>query len=194
MRKRRMIVEGARYHVVSRANRREMIFESSKIKNMFMEVIRKAKLRYQFSIYNFCVMGNHFHFIIQPHKGQNLSSIMQWILSVFAKRFNRFNDITGHVWYDRFRSKVIQSLNQYLATFIYIAWNPVRAGITSNPLEYISRAPVAQLDRASDYGSEGWGFESLQACQLCNLDKVYTVCPSGETCQRRMFPGFEKTD
>src|ERR1041385_272223 len=24
-------------------------------------------------------------------------------------------------------------------------------------------APVAQLDRASDFGSEGWGFESLQA-------------------------------
>jgi hypothetical protein len=24
-------------------------------------------------------------------------------------------------------------------------------------------APVAQLDRASDYGSEGWGFESLRA-------------------------------
>ncbi len=26
-----------------------------------------------------------------------------------------------------------------------------------------SPALVAQLDRASDYGSEGWGFESLQA-------------------------------
>lgn len=25
-------------------------------------------------------------------------------------------------------------------------------------------APLAQLDRASDYGSEGWGFESLRAC------------------------------
>ena len=27
-------------------------------------------------------------------------------------------------------------------------------------------APVAQLDRASDYGSGGWGFESLRACFL----------------------------
>ena len=26
-------------------------------------------------------------------------------------------------------------------------------------------APVAQLDRASDSGSEGWGFESLRAYQ-----------------------------
>lgn len=28
---------------------------------------------------------------------------------------------------------------------------------------YIPKAPVAQLDRASDYGSEGWGFESSRA-------------------------------
>ena len=27
----------------------------------------------------------------------------------------------------------------------------------------ITRAPVAQLDRASDYGFEGWGFDSLRA-------------------------------
>ena len=33
------------------------------------------------------------------------------------------------------------------------------------PLEINARfsVPVAQLDRASDFGSEGWGFESLQA-------------------------------
>jgi hypothetical protein len=28
-----------------------------------------------------------------------------------------------------------------------------------------SQAPVAQLDRASDYGSEGYGFESFRARQ-----------------------------
>ena len=28
---------------------------------------------------------------------------------------------------------------------------------------YVPSAPIAQLDRASDFGSEGWGFESLWA-------------------------------
>jgi hypothetical protein len=32
----------------------------------------------------------------------------------------------------------------------------------------IRAVPVAQLDRASDFGSEGWGFESLQARALSN--------------------------
>ena len=30
------------------------------------------------------------------------------------------------------------------------------------------------MDRASDYGSEGWGFESLRACQLLNDGDVRT--------------------
>ena len=30
-------------------------------------------------------------------------------------------------------------------------------------LRRLALVPVAQLDRASDFGSDGWGFESLQA-------------------------------
>jgi REP element-mobilizing transposase RayT len=136
MRKRRELVADARYHVVSRANRKEMIFNSPQIKKMFLEVLRKAKIKYRFSISNFCIMGNHFHMILQPHKDQNLSRIMQWILSVFAQKFNRFFNYSGHVWYDRFRSKVIRSFHQYLITFLYISTNPVRAKIIKNPIDY----------------------------------------------------------
>ena len=32
------------------------------------------------------------------------------------------------------------------------------------PQQQTKHAPVAQLDRASDFGSEGWGFESSRAC------------------------------
>ena len=31
------------------------------------------------------------------------------------------------------------------------------------PAPQLPLAPVAQLDRASDFGSEGWGFDSLRA-------------------------------
>ena len=35
---------------------------------------------------------------------------------------------------------------------------------------FTSEVSVAQLDRASDFGSEGWGFESLQARGLIGND------------------------
>jgi hypothetical protein len=41
----------------------------------------------------------------------------------------------------------------------------ISAGLHRLPLRDCTiLAPVAQLDRASDYGSGGWGFESLRAC------------------------------
>ncbi len=38
------------------------------------------------------------------------------------------------------------------------------------------RAPVAQLDRASAFGAEGWGFESLRACSaFCHVSLLYLM-------------------
>lgn len=81
-------------------------------------------------------MGNHIHFILKPPADVSLSKIMQWILFVFAKQFNFVFHLSGHVWQDRFASKIIHSLLQYLTTFVYIARNPVRAEIVTQATEY----------------------------------------------------------
>ena len=39
----------------------------------------------------------------------------------------------------------------------------VPSKIQYSTLHSLALVPVAQLDRASDFGSDGWGFESLQA-------------------------------
>ncbi|MBN1525774.1 MAG: transposase [Spirochaetales bacterium] len=136
MRKPRQLREHAKYHVTARANRQEMIFHSEVIKQLFLETISRAKRKFNFTIYHFCIMGNHIHFILQPHKGQNLSRIMQWILSVFAVRFNSTFKLKGHVWYDRFTSKIIESVRQFISTFEYITHNPQKANLVKDIFLY----------------------------------------------------------
>ena len=136
MRKPRRLIENGLYHVVARANRKEFIFYPDEIKLMFLAVVKEAKCKFHFSLTNFCIMNNHFHIMIKPGQGENLSRIMQWILSVFALRFNKRLGYTGHVWYDRFKSKIVAGFSDFLHTFRYIALNPVRAGIVGNPLAY----------------------------------------------------------
>ena len=97
MRKPRELEENARYHVTARANRKEMILETSEMKEMFLSVLRRAKRKYDFRLENFCIMGNHFHFVIQPGRGESLSAIMRWIMSVFAMAYNKIRGFTGHV-------------------------------------------------------------------------------------------------
>jgi putative transposase len=127
MRKPRELLEGARYHVTARANRKEMILDTSAMKELFLSVVKRAKGKYDFRLENFCVMGNHFHFVIQPGRGENLSAIMRWILSVFAITYNKIMCVTGHVWGSRFFSRIIVSLRELVQVFEYIDDNPVRA-------------------------------------------------------------------
>ncbi len=136
MRKRRELNEGASYHVYARINRREYLLKSVFIKKMFMNILRRARKKYNFRIENFCIMDNHVHFIMKPTGKDSLSVIMQWILGVFAQKYNRTFNLHGHVWYDRFKSKIIIDFRQYLHTFIYISNNPVKAGITGTPGDF----------------------------------------------------------
>lgn len=131
MRKPRQLCERARYHVTARANRKEMILDSSRMKALFLDVVERAKKRYSFRIENFTVMDNHFHLIIQPGKDESLSRIMQWILGVFAQAYNRLNGFSGHVWGERFFSRIMRTVREYLATFDYIDDNPVKAGLSA---------------------------------------------------------------
>jgi putative transposase len=136
MRKPRLLKEGAKYHVMARAQRHEMILESNVLKAMFLEVVRRAKKKYRLQLYNFCIMGTHIHFIIKPAEKESLSRIMQWILSVFAIKYNKMHDYIGHVWYDRFRSVLIDDIMQFLRVFVYVMENPVKAELVKDPLDY----------------------------------------------------------
>jgi putative transposase len=136
MRLPRKLKEGARYHVTARANRQEMILEAGDMKELFLSVVKRAKKKYDFRLENFCIMGNHFHFVIQPSRGQSLSAIMRWILSVFAMAYNRIKGLTGHVWGSRFFSRIIASLSEYLQVFEYVDNNPVKASQVEDRREW----------------------------------------------------------
>ncbi len=136
MRRKREIILESYYHVTARANRNEFILENNENKKLFISVLRRARKKYKFEVRNFCIMGNHIHIMIKPRENESLSIIMQWILSVFAVLYNKKYNYHGHVWYDRFKSKLIKSYQQYLNVYRYIMNNPVKAGMVEKAAEY----------------------------------------------------------
>ena len=89
MRKPRYLIMGAEYHITAKINRGEFALESKVIKEMFLQTVKRAKEKYSFKLKSFVIMDNHIHLLIKPGKSENLSKIMQWILSVFAKHYNK---------------------------------------------------------------------------------------------------------
>ena len=58
-------------------------------------------------------------------------------MSVSAIRFNKYFNLKGHVWYDRFRSVIIETYRQMLVTFKYVCDNPVKAKMVENAEDHL---------------------------------------------------------
>lgn len=137
MRQPRFLQEGARYHVTARINRKEMLLDPAATKELFMSTVARARRKYSFRIWNFCIMNNHVHLLIEPSRGESLSAIMRWILGVFAMAWNRRHDMTGHVWGDRFHSRVLPGLWEFRMAFGYIDNNPVKASLARSAADWL---------------------------------------------------------
>ena len=136
MRKNRQLLEGANYHVTARINRGEKIFLLREDRDLFMEILKRAKRKFNFSLKNFCIMGNHIHLLIKPGPGESLSKIMQWLLGVFAQMWNKRHGLSGHLWGDRFFSRIILGILDFLKVFLYIDYNPPVAGLIELPEQW----------------------------------------------------------
>jgi putative transposase len=102
-----MLRDGVVYHVASEINRGEMGLGVPQFKALFLVFVKKAETKFHFRLWDFCIMGNHIHFMIQPGAEVNLSHVMQWLKCNFAKAWNKAHGVKGHVWGDRFYSRII---------------------------------------------------------------------------------------
>jgi REP element-mobilizing transposase RayT len=126
---------GAFYHVINRGNHREKIFKSARDHEKFIQYLEKAAERFALIIHTYCLMGNHYHLLVETPE-PNLSMTMQWLNVSYATYFNRRHNRSGHLFQGRFGAILIEA-DAYLHHLSrYIHLNPVRAGIVNAPEQY----------------------------------------------------------
>ena len=64
-RKLRIEYPGAIYHVMSRGDRREPIFQDGLDRQRFLQTLGQACLKTNWQIHAYCLMGNHFHLVLE---------------------------------------------------------------------------------------------------------------------------------
>ena len=133
-----------------RVNYQQMQLELVAVKELYLKVVEEAKLKFKFRIEAFCIMNNHVHLIVEPGIDEDISRIMQWINGVFAVRFNRMMGIRGRFWGERFYSRIIQWLKDYLRTLEYIEENPVRANLVRYAVDWLFGSARHRMDRCYD--------------------------------------------
>jgi putative transposase len=136
MRKLRLLQDGAIYHVASKIDHDAMALKRAEFKQMFLDLLEKAKNKFHFELFNFTVMDNHIHFLIKPGADISLSKIMQWIKCNSAKKWNKANNTKGHLWGDRFFSRIIKDEADFEQVSTYIDENPVKAKLVKEAKDW----------------------------------------------------------
>jgi putative transposase len=123
------------FHVTARGVRKTELFVDDRDRELYLDLLASTIARFRWQCLGYCLMGNHVHLLIQLRL-PNLSRGMQRIHGMYAYRFNTRHGHVGHVFDRRFFSSHIASESHLLATFRYIALNPVTARVCSDPADF----------------------------------------------------------
>jgi REP-associated tyrosine transposase len=131
----RLQVPGGIYHVTARGNARRAIFEDDDDCARFLVVLASTVARYRVLCHAYCLMGNHYHLLVQTPE-PNLSMAMRQLNGVYTQRFNRRHERCGHVLQGRFGAQLVDGDAYLREVCRYIVLNPVRAGLVAHPGEW----------------------------------------------------------
>src|SRR3989338_7589814 len=124
------------HHVIARGNNGQTLFNFQQDYRVYVDLFEKARQLYPVKVYNFALMHNHVHFLVEPVDDGNLSKLMETVTKAYAKYFNKSYNHSGHVFQGRFKSFLVQEEKYFFTCSRYIDLNPVKARAATNPKIY----------------------------------------------------------
>ena len=128
----RGLSDGFVFHVLNRGNGRQEIFHKDGDYHAFGKLLEEALENFDIKLFAYCLMPNHFHFLLQPAKGEDMSKFMQWLMTSHVRRYHQHYGTSGHVWQGRYKSFIVQEDDHLLTVLRYVEGNPVRAHLVES--------------------------------------------------------------
>ena len=131
----RIFVADGIYHLAARGSDRQPIFAFDTDRNAFLERLSAVVERYELACVAYCLMGNHYHLLIQTPDGR-ISAAMQELNGGYSRHFNRIHGRSAHLFRNRFFARQVDDEAYLLTACRYLVHNPVRAGLCREPGEW----------------------------------------------------------
>lgn len=151
-RRRRRSLQGAIFHVMNRAVRRTILFETVQDYEAFVHLVRAVLAQFNVKIIAYCLMPNHWHFVMICDRLEELSRCMHWLESTHANRWNGAHGTrgSGAVYQGRFKAIPVQKNDSVRRVCRYVERNALRSGLVLK--------------------AEAWSWSSLYAvCENCEI-------------------------
>lgn len=111
------------YHVMCRSISELLLFRDDDDKDYYLGLLKRYSDKYKCSIYAYCLMDNHLHLHVDP-KGFDISRFMHSTNTAYVRYYNMKYQRHGHIFQDRFESRILDTDEYNLAVSAYIHNNP----------------------------------------------------------------------
>lgn len=134
-RKLRVDAPGYWHHIWHRASAGRLAFRDDIDHKEIWALIRVLREQFGLEVHAVALMSTHMHLVVCSMDGR-LSEAMQWMLSVYTKRFNKRHGINGALFQGRFKSDLLLDEAHIARTIRYVHANPLDIGGVDLPEAY----------------------------------------------------------
>jgi REP-associated tyrosine transposase len=140
-------IAGGIHHAIAKGNAGTPITRDMHDRALLLDRLAQAVERHHWSCLAYCLLDTHFHLVVGTPR-PNLGQGMHWLLGPYAQSFNRRHEREGHLFRGRFYSKRITTPDHLTSAILYVALNPVRAGVVDDPVSWPWSSYAATVGRA----------------------------------------------
>jgi putative transposase len=121
------------YHALNRAVARLPLFDKAGDFDAFEGVLVVALQKHPIRLLAYCLMPNHWHFVVWPAAEDELTAFLRWLTHTHTQRWHAHHHTagTGHLYQGRFKSFPIQEDEHLYTVLRYVERNALRAGLVA---------------------------------------------------------------
>lgn len=125
------------YHIYNRGNRKKLIFWNTKDHLKFIEILHRYEKEYDLTIYAYCLMPNHYHFLIRlGSEVGSISKFMHRCMTAYGMYFNKKYQLVGRLCQSPFQAVKLVTVKSIIREIQYIEANPKKAGLVKVSSDY----------------------------------------------------------
>ena len=119
------------YHVLNRTVARHALFQKDQDYEAFEHVLDQALQEHPIRMLGYCLMPNHWHFVLWPAKDSQLTAFTRWVTHTHTMRWHAHYHTTGsgHLYQGRFKSFPIAADEHLYQVLRYVERNALRANL-----------------------------------------------------------------
>jgi putative transposase len=143
------------HHVMSRGLEGQRICADRVDRDIWLEILERAAVRFGWRVFAFCLLDNHYHLFLRTPEDA-LSPGMRQLNGDYAGYFNRRHERHGPLLQGRYRSILVENAGHWGELSRYVHLNPVKAGLCRRP--------------------EGWRWSSYRCYRRPKLRPAWLDC------------------